>query len=68
MSEGLFIQISTSVLLTLMAVTRSVPTPLDHFSADATVDLHYLAMEDLVWMSMSVQQALTTASKAVPTL
>ena len=57
-----------SVVLILMAVTRSVPIPMDHFSAAATMDLQFLAMEGLVWISMSVQQAHTTASKTVPTL
>ena len=48
-------------------MTRSVPIPMDHFSAAAIMALHFLAMEGLVWISMSVQQAHTTASKTVVT-
>ena len=59
---------SMSVLLTLMAVTKSVPTPLVHFSVAAIVDTHSPAMEGLAWISMSVQLAHTTASNTVSIL
>ena len=61
-------QISMSALLTLMVVIKAVPTLLDHFSAIAIVDTDSPAIEDLVWISMSVQLAHTTASNAVSIL
>ena len=48
-----------------MAVIKLVLTFLDHFGAAAIVDTHSPAMEDLAWISMSVQQELTTASETV---
>ena len=45
---ALFLQILMSVWLTLMAVTKSVLTPLDHFSAAALTGTHSLLMEETV--------------------
>ena len=47
-------KISMSVLLTLMAVTKSVPTLMGHLSVAATVVTLSPMMEGLVWMTMNV--------------
>ena len=43
---ALFLQIPMNVWLTLMAVIKSVPALLDHFSAAALMGTHSLLMED----------------------
>ena len=43
-----------NVLLTLMAVTKSVPTLMGHLSAAATVVSLSPMMEELVWFSVTV--------------
>ena len=50
-----------------MAVTKSVPTPLDHFSAAALMGTHSLLMENHVQIPMNVLTAHMTASNAVST-
>ena len=54
-----------SVLLTLMAVIRSVLTRKDHLSAFVGVASLYWMMERLVWRSMSVHWAHMIASSSV---
>ena len=61
-------QILMSALLTLMAVIKAVPTLSDDVSAGVIVDTCSPAIEGLVWISMSVQLAHTTASNAVSIL
>ena len=63
-----YMQMSMSALLTIVDVIKAVPTLLDHFSAAVSVATCSPVMEGLVWISMSVQQEHTTASKTVSTL
>ena len=60
-------QISMSVLSTVIAVSKYATIPWDHFSVAATGDLYSPTMDFLVWMSMSVQVAQLIASRAVIT-
>ena len=62
---ALFLQIPMNVWLTLMAVTKSVLTPLDRFSAAALMGTHSLLMENHVQIPMNVLLAHITASNSV---
>ena len=56
-----------SVLQTLMAVTKSVPTLMGHLSAAATVVSLYPMMEGLAWRIMNVPLEHTTVNRSVST-
>lgn len=56
-----------SVLLAMVAVTSSVPTPWDHFDVAATVATLCPAMGGPVWITMSALLTLTVVAKYVPT-
>ena len=56
-----------SVLLTLMAVTKSVPTPTGHLSVAATVVSLSPMMEGLAWRIMNVPLEHITVNRSVST-
>ena len=43
-------QTLTSALITLMVVTKAVPTPMDRLCVPVTVDSHCLVMEGHAWI------------------
>ena len=63
-SNALHLQISMSVPLITVVVTRSVPTQWGHFSVAAAMATHSPMMKKLVRTSMSALLALITASSA----
>ena len=60
-------QISMSVQLPMVAVTKSVPTQSDHFSVAVTVDSFFLVTRGLVWISMNALLMLMAVAKYVQT-
>ena len=50
-----------------MLALKSAPTPLDHFSAAASMGILSLLMVDLAWMSTNAWEVHITASKTAST-